>query len=93
LRRIRWAPAAADDLQSISDYLHEHRPSLANPTVRKIYDSVRLLKRFPYRGRLGQQSGKRELVLAPLPYIVLYDVTPEVIYIYRVVHTSENWLQ
>lgn len=27
VRRIRWAPAAAVDLESIRDYLHEHHPA------------------------------------------------------------------
>jgi addiction module RelE/StbE family toxin len=91
LRRIRWAPAAAYDLESISNYLREHHPSLTQPTIRKLYDTARSLKQMPYRGRIGQKEGTRELVLAPLPYIIVYGVEPEIVHVFRVIHTSEDW--
>jgi plasmid stabilization system protein ParE len=36
-------------------------------------------------------EGTRELVLAPLPYIIVYRVEPEMVHIFRVIHTSEDW--
>ena len=51
LRRIRWAPTAADDLQSIRDYLREHHPSLTQSTIKRLYDAARSLRKFPNRGR------------------------------------------
>jgi plasmid stabilization system protein ParE len=36
-------------------------------------------------------EGTRELVLAPLPYIIVYGVGPEMVHIFRVIHTSEDW--
>ena len=67
MRRIRWAPAAADDLEEIRSYLREHHPSLAQPTIRKLYDVARSLKRFPNRGRIGHKEGTRELIVASMP--------------------------
>jgi toxin ParE1/3/4 len=90
LRHIRWAPAAVDDLQGISDYLREHHPSFAQPTIRKLYDAARSLKQFPNRGRAGQKDGTRELVIIPLPYIIVYGVDSHAVYIFRVIHTSED---
>ena len=46
--RIRWTPAAAADLQSISDYLKEHHPHYRQPTMRKLYETIRSLKQAPY---------------------------------------------
>ena len=40
--RIRWTPAAAADLQRISDYLKEHYPHYRQPTMRKLYDTIRV---------------------------------------------------
>jgi toxin ParE1/3/4 len=91
LRRIRWAPAAAEDLQGIRHYLEEHHPSLTKSTIRKLYDTAKSLKRFPNRGRIGQLESTRELVMAPMPYIIVYGVQPDVVHIYRVIHTSEDW--
>jgi plasmid stabilization system protein ParE len=41
--RIRWTPAAAADLQGISDYLKEHHPRYRDPTMRKLYGSISVL--------------------------------------------------
>ena len=30
----------------------------------------------------------RELVMAPLPYLIVYKVRPEAVYILRILHTS-----
>lgn len=66
--RIRWTIPAAEDLTGIYDYLKEHDPHLAQPTIRKIHESIRSLRSFPNRGRPGIRSGTRELVLPALPY-------------------------
>jgi toxin ParE1/3/4 len=90
LRRIRWAPAAADDLEDIHDYLRERHPSLVEPTIRKLYDAARSLKGFPHRGRIGQQEGTRELIMAPMPYIIVYGVEREIVHIFRIIHTARE---
>ena len=38
--RIRWTPTAAADLQKFYDYLKEHEPHLAQPTVIEIRKSA-----------------------------------------------------
>ncbi len=44
--RIRWTPTAAADLQNIYDYLREHEPHLAKPTVIEIRNPSARLKSF-----------------------------------------------
>ena len=88
--RIRWSPAAANDLERIFDYLEEHQPSLAQPTVRKLYEAARSLRQFAYRGRTGQAANTRELVLVPLPYVIVYRVREQVVEISRILHTSQE---
>jgi len=39
--RVRWTPAAADDLQHIFDYLVEHDPPLAHLTVISIHTKTK----------------------------------------------------
>jgi addiction module RelE/StbE family toxin len=90
LRRIRWAPAAADDLQAIRDYLRQYHPAFVQTTVRRLYDAARSLKRFPNRGRIGQIDNTRELVTTPLPYIIVYRVDPECVHIFRIIHAAEE---
>lgn len=72
--RIRWTPAAADDLQGISDYLKDHHPQYRLATIRKVYAAVQSLREWPHSGRVGREEGTRELLFSPLPYIAVYRV-------------------
>jgi len=88
--RIRWTPAAAADLQSISDYLKEHHPRYRQLTMRKLYETIRSLKQAPFRGRPGSEEDTREILFLPLPYIAVYRVTEETIEVLRVYHGAQE---
>ena len=89
--RIRWTVPAADDLKNIKDYLQQHCPQFAQPTVRTIYQRIRSLKTMPYRGRPGHRSGTRELPPTPLPYVVVYSVKAEAVEILHIHHAARDW--
>jgi toxin ParE1/3/4 len=86
--RIRWTPAAAGDLEEIDQYLKDRHPAYRNPTILELYDSIRSLREFPNRGRLGREEGTRELVLPPLPYVVVYRVREDAVEVLRIVHSA-----
>ncbi len=83
--------AAADDLEGISDYLYLHHPSFAASTIQRLYNAAKSLREFPLLGRAGRKSGTRELVLAPLPYLMIYAVDDHSVHILRFLHTSQDW--
>ena len=62
MMRIYWTAAAAADLQHISDYLKERHPHYRQPTLRKLYDTVRSLRQSPYRRRPESEPDTREVV-------------------------------
>jgi toxin ParE1/3/4 len=86
-----WTEEAADDLQRIADYLLIHAPGRAPELLRVIYDAPSTLLTFPNRGRPGKREGTRELVLTPLPYIVVYKVLGDVIFVVRILHSAQQW--
>ena len=88
--RIRWTPTAAADLQNIYDYLKEHEPHLARPTVIEIRKSARSLKKFPLRGREGREEGTRELLQRRLPHIMAYRVKVDAVEILHVWHPAQD---
>lgn len=88
--RIRWTPAAAADLQQISDYLAEHSPHYRVATILKLYEGIRALKQWPFRSRPGTEEGTRELLFPPLPYIAVYRLKAEAIEILCIYHTTQN---
>jgi toxin ParE1/3/4 len=88
--RLRWTPAAAADLQRLSDYLHEHHPHYRQRTISKVYASIQSLQQWPQRGRAGREEGTRELLFPPLPYVVVYRVKEENIEILHIYHGARD---
>jgi toxin ParE1/3/4 len=88
---LRWAEEAAADLERIANYLFQNAPERAAELVREIYNAPAELLTFPYRGRAGRKEGTRELVLLPLSWIVVYQITGEVIHVVRILHSAQKW--
>jgi len=88
--RLRWTPAAADDLESIDEYLTQHLPSFAQSTVVEIYQTILTLRSTSHRGRAGREEGTRELVLPRLPYIVVYRVKDNDVEILHIFHGAQH---
>ncbi len=88
---LRWTEAAASDLERIADYLFSHAPNGAPRLIRSIYEAPETLLSFPHRGRPGKKAGTRELVLAPLPWIVVYTVTDDVVHVVRILNGAQRW--
>lgn len=88
---LRWPQRAADDLENLADYLFHNAPWRVAELVRGLYEAPGALLAFPNRGRPGRKSGTRELVLTPLPYIVVYQISGDVIYIVRIIHGAQKW--
>ena len=91
MKQLRWAPAAANDLDTIDRYLEQHHPEYRAATIQRLYNAARSLKTHPYKGRIGHKEGTRELVLAPLPYLLVYAVEEQIIHILRFLHTAQDW--
>jgi toxin ParE1/3/4 len=91
--RIMWTPAAAGDLEQITDYLYEQAPEIADDLVQRIYSAPSVLKQFPNTGRPGRKPGTRELVITSLPYLIIYSVSGQTIQIHRVLHGARRWPQ
>ena len=89
--QLKWTEEAAADLEHIADYLFEHAPEQAPDIIRSIYNLPASLLTFPLRGRQGRKQGTRELVLPSLPYVVIYAVAGDVVYVVRILHGAQKW--
>jgi toxin ParE1/3/4 len=90
-RELRSTEEAATDLEYITGYLFQNAAELAADLVRGIYNAPSALLTFPYRGRAGRKEGTREIVLSPLRYIVVYQITRDVIHIGRIQYDAQKW--
>jgi toxin ParE1/3/4 len=90
--RVDWSPPAVADLKTIAEWIEQDRDlETANQIARAIYDAVQSLRTMPYRGRYGRLESTRELVVARLPYIVVYQVFEERLVILNVLHGAQRW--
>jgi plasmid stabilization system protein ParE len=90
--RVDWSPSAVAELQAIAAWIEQDRDlATANRIARTIYDAVQSLRTMPYRGRNGRLENTRELVLARLPYLVVYQGLEERVVILNVLHGAQRW--
>lgn len=90
--RLDWSIDAVADLRSVSEFIEQDRDiAVANKVTRRIYQAVQELTVMPNIGRPGRVEGTRELVLAPLPYIVIYELLPDRLLVLNIVHGAQRW--
>lgn len=89
--RIRWTEGAAGNLDQVEEYIARDNPPAAVATVRKIIEAAQMLADYPTIGKRGRERGTRELVVAALPYIIIYVVQQEELVIIRVLHSAMKY--
>ena len=75
--RIVWSPKAIDDADSIAFYISRDSTSYAAAVVRKILDTARSLKAFPFAGRV-------------VPELDDPNIRERFVYSYRVIYRIEE---
>ena len=91
---ITWTRPAHDDFLGIVAWIKGNNPAAAARVGQRILDAVEQLDQFPLRGRPGRSPGTRELVIAGLPYLVVYSVDsvdPRSVAVLRVLHGAMQW--
>jgi toxin ParE1/3/4 len=89
--RLRWTTPAAQDLYKIVLHIQQDSPAAAAKVAQSLYDGCDRLGAFPRQGRKGRIEGTRELVLARLPYIVVYRIQDQDLEILRIYHGAQDW--
>ena len=89
--KVIWTEHAADDLESIVNQIRKDSPEAARRLAKEIFDTIMTLPALPLRGRKREEDAGRELVFAPWPYIVVYEVVETNLYIKAIRHTSRDW--
>lgn len=87
---IRWTAPAAQDFYAIVRYIGRENPTAAREVAKSIYGGCESLIGSPHRGRKGKQSGTRELVFSPLPYIAVYRVAADTVEILHIWHGAQD---
>jgi len=85
--RIVWSSRAAQDLDSITDYIAADSPAYAGVVLKNIVNQTRILARFPQAGRKVPEfddENIRELVV--YSYRIIYRLRQDEVLIVAVIH-------
>lgn len=79
------------DRERIFDFIADDSPWSALDMDEKLAAVVVQLTQFPESGRLGRLPRTRELVVQGTPYIVVYTLRGDLIFLLRVIHGAQQW--
>ena len=86
--KLRWLSQALAELDRVYEYISQENPKAAKFVFTRIREESRKLRRFPHSGRVGQVAGTRELIVAGLPYLVVYRISSDTVEVMLVLHTA-----
>ncbi len=86
-----WTEPAAKALEEIQDYIAKDNPAAAYDTVMIIRAAVQNLNFHSKMGRTGRVANTYELIIADIPYIVVYRIKSKEIHVLSVFHTARKW--
>jgi toxin ParE1/3/4 len=90
--KIVWSDDAQQDLDRITEYYLERAGlRVAEDIFVRIKAQIAALKDFPNRCRPGQVQGTKEYIISRLPYMVVVEITEDMVSILSVVHTSRKY--
>ncbi|OSM08765.1 putative addiction module toxin, RelE/StbE family [Magnetofaba australis IT-1] len=87
---VKWLDSAIADLAEIRTYIAQDNPDAASMVADRIVQITDHLKDYPNIGKTSQISNARELVIAGIPYKLVYRVTSNTVEILTVFHTSRK---
>ena len=90
MKQLVIAEPATRDLERIVEYIALDNPVAAERVYWGIVSAAERLPAFPALGRPGRHPETRELSIADLPYLIVYEVSPEAVTILAVFHTSRD---
>jgi plasmid stabilization system protein ParE len=85
--RIVWSKRAAQDLDSIADYIASDSPAYAGVVLKNIVNQTRILARFPQAGRkVAEFDDENIRELVAYSYRVIYRLEQDEALIVAVIH-------
>ena len=88
---VRWAEAAADDLNAVADHIAKDSPNYAASFVCEARDAARSLTHLADRGRIVPEwddASVRELFIGN--YRLLYQVNEQIVFVIGFIHGARD---
>jgi plasmid stabilization system protein ParE len=89
-RRLIWSGPALRDVDGIRLFFRDVDRDAGRRIIRSIRDRTKLLVRHPYAGEPLDDT-RRKLSIDRFPYVVIYRVSADAIFIVRIHHAAQDW--
>jgi toxin ParE1/3/4 len=85
--RVRWSPRAADDLESIAQYISLDSPAYAKAVVKTILEITRKFSQFPLAGRMVPELNDENIrEWFAYSYRIIYRIDQNAVTVAAIVH-------
>jgi addiction module RelE/StbE family toxin len=89
--KVRLTASAERDIESLVLYVQRHDEAAAERVRLAIARAAAGLGAFPLLGRPGRVAGTRERPLSRYPYVLVYRIYGEQVFVLRVLHQRQQW--
>jgi len=89
--KLVWTERAEADLDGQCRYIAESDPVGALSLGVQVFERIGALADNPCRGRSGRVDGTRELPLPGLPWIAVYEIDGDTVFVLRLLHGAQMW--
>lgn len=90
--KIQITKPAATDLLEVNHYISQDNPIAAERTVLRVLEAIEYLTTYPTMGRVGRVTKTRELIASGTPFVVVYQMRQQTIFVLRVLHAARKWM-
>ena len=88
--KIAWSRLALDDFEDATDDIAKDNPQAAHEVVTRILEATQRLCEYPYIGHQGDDPEQREWLVSRTPYVLIYEIDGDTVYVARVWHTRRR---
>ncbi len=96
--RVKYTPAAVDDMDEIFSYISKDNAAAAEALLDKLNDDIGNLAEFPNMGSVLSEDeftlvnrGYRFIVIHP--YLVFYRIIKNTVVIHRILHSRRDYIR
>lgn len=89
--KIELTKPAVSDLNQAEMFIKKDNIKAASRIIRRIFEAIDYLPEFPAIGRPGRVPNTRELVVSGTPFLIIYQVRQQTIFVLRILHAARKW--
>jgi toxin ParE1/3/4 len=89
--KIKWSNPALASLSKIEEYIAQDNQEASTRVSQYIYNLTKTLAITPNMGVGGRKPNTRELFGSKYPYVIVYQVQENIVYIVQILHTKQRY--